>query len=286
MKKLIEPKNTIEVLQKYGFSFSKRYGQNFLVDAHVLAKILNAAEIGPEDTVLEIGPGIGAMTQALSERAGSVYAVEIDDRLIPILSDTLSECDNVTVIHGDILKTDIQALAGGARLKVVANLPYYITTPILMDLLERDLPVDSVTVMVQKEVAERIQASPGGKDYGALTLAVRFYADVFLAANVPPNCFIPRPDVSSAVITLKKRETPAYETKDKALLFRLIRAGFANRRKTLMNNLRNAPDLSLSKERAEEAVRFLGKGEQVRGEALDLSDYVRLSNFLSTEEGA
>ena len=285
MGRLIEPKETIEVLKKYDFVFSKRFGQNFLIDEHVLSKIIAAAEITKEDAVLEIGPGIGTMTQALSDAAGKVIAVEIDDKLLPILSDTLSGFDNVTVIHADILETDIRALsreyAGGRPFKVVANLPYYITTPIIMGLLENDLPVTSITVMVQKEVAQRMQEKPGTKDYGALSLAVQYYAEAYLAANVPRNCFMPRPDVDSAVIRLKKRETPAVQTRDPALLFRLIRASFSVRRKTLLNGLKNAGDLGFSAEQLTEAVRSLGKGETVRGETLTLQEFARLADTLA-----
>ena len=285
MPNLIDPKNTIEVLKKYEFVFSKRFGQNFLIDAHVLEKILRAAEIGPEDDVLEIGPGIGTMTEALSATARHVYAVEIDDKLIPILEDTLSHCPNVTVIHNDILKVDLEALSkeqcSGRPLKVVANLPYYITTPIVMGLLEGHAPVKSITVMVQKEVAERMQAKPGTKEYGALSLAVQYYAEPYLAANVPQNCFMPRPDVSSAVIRLSVRETPAILVRDEQLLFQLIRASFNVRRKTLSNGLKNAPELGFSKEEIEEAVRSLGKGDAVRGETLTLEEFGRLADILS-----
>lgn len=285
MKLLIDPKNTIEVLKKYDFSFSKRFGQNFLIDEHVLNKIIKAADITKEDTVVEIGPGIGTMTQVLSLNAGKVYAVEIDDKLIPILSDTLSECDNVTVIHDDILKVDLKALSdekcNGKSFKVCANLPYYITTPIIMGLLEQDIPVESITVMVQKEVAYRMQAKPGTKDYGALSLAVQYYAEPYLAANVPMNCFMPRPNVDSAVIRLTKRETPSVSVKDPSILFKVIRASFNQRRKTLANGLKNSEELSFTKEEIMEALQVLGKGESVRGEALTLSEFAILSDALS-----
>ena len=285
MAELIDPKKTIEVLQKYGFSFSKRFGQNFLIDAHVLEKILNAAEVTREDTVLEIGPGIGTLTQALAERAGQVFAVEIDDKLIPILTDTLSAYDNVTVIHDDIMKVDIRALVeekcGGRPVKVVANLPYYITTPILMGLLEGGASVESITVMVQKEVAERLAAKPGNKDYGALSLAVQYYAEPYLAANVPQNCFMPRPDVSSAVIRLRKYPVPQVAVRDEKLMFSLIRASFSQRRKTLYNGLRNSQEVSFSAEEITEAVGALGKGESVRGETLSLSEFAALSDALT-----
>ena len=285
MGRLIDPKETIQILKKYDFVFSKRYGQNFLIDEHVLGKILSAADITKEDAVLEIGPGIGTMTQALADAAGSVTAVEIDEKLLPILSDTLSGFGNVQVVHADILETDIRQLslehAGGKPFKVVANLPYYITTPIIMGLLEKDLPVTSITVMVQKEVAQRMQEKPGSKDYGALSLAVQYYAEPYLAANVPRNCFMPRPDVDSAVIRLTKRSEPPVQVQDPALMFRLIRASFSVRRKTLMNGLRNAGDLGFSGEALEDAVRSLGKGLTVRGETLSLREFAALSDALS-----
>ena len=285
MGRLIDPKETIEILKKYDFVFSKRFGQNFLIDEHVLGKILRAADIQKEDAVLEIGPGIGTMTQALADAAGRVVAVEIDDKLLPILSETLQDFDNVTVVHADILETDIRELslkyAGGKPFKVVANLPYYITTPIIMGLLEKDLPVTSITVMVQKEVAQRMQEKPGSKDYGALSLSVQYYAEPYLAANVPRNCFMPRPDVDSAVIRLTKRTAPAVEVRDPALMFRLIRASFSVRRKTLMNGLKNAGDLGFSGETLEAAVQSLGKGLTVRGETLSLQEFAALSDALS-----
>ena len=284
MASLIDPKNTIEILKKYGFSFSKRYGQNFLIDAHVLAKIIAAAEITKEDTVVEIGPGIGTLTQALAEAAGHVYAVEIDSRLIPILEDTLSGYENVTVIHEDILKVDLRELSeslGGVRFKIVANLPYYITTPIIMGILEEEAPVDSLTVMVQKEVARRMQSGPGSKDYGALSLSVQYYAEPYLAANVPMNSFMPRPNVDSAVIRLRVLPEPSVPVEDRALLFRLIRAGFNERRKTLLNALRNAEDLDCSREEIEEALRSIGKAENVRGETLTLREFAALSDALT-----
>lgn len=286
MASLIDPKNTVEVLKKYGFSFSKRYGQNFLIDVHVLDKIIAAAEITKDDVVLEIGPGIGTLTQALAENAGQVFAVEIDDALIPILeNDTLAEYDNVTVIHNDILKVDLKALSeekcGGKPFKVVANLPYYITTPIIMGLLEDDVPVTSITVMVQKEVAERMQSSPGTKNYGALSLAVQYYSEPYLVANVPQNCFMPRPDVASAVIRLTKRPEPAVATANVPLMFSVIKASFVQRRKTLTNGLKNAGDLKFTKEQVERAVAVLGKGESVRGETLTLTEFATLTNALN-----
>ena len=282
---LIDPKETIAVLKKYEFVFSKHYGQNFLIDDHVLQKILRAAELTKDDVVLEIGPGIGTMTQALSAAAGRVFAVEIDEKLIPILADTLSDCDNVTVINEDVLKLDIAALVSrecpGKKLKVVANLPYYVTTPIIMRLLEEHLPVESITVMVQKEVAYRMQAGPGTKDYGALSLAVQYYSEPYIAANVPMNCFMPRPNVDSAVIRLKVLEEPPVKVQDPALLFRLIRAAFSQRRKTLSNCLRNSAELSLTKEQVDAAIRAIGKPESIRGEALTLQEFAALAEALS-----
>lgn len=279
------PKNTIEVLQKYGFVFQKRFGQNFLIDTHVLEKIIKASEITKDDFVLEIGPGIGTMTQYLAEAAGQVAAVEIDNALIPILEDTLKEWNNVTVIHGDILKTDIQKLAmeknQGRPIKVVANLPYYITTPIIMGLFESHVPVESVTVMVQKEVADRMQTGPGSKDYGALSLAVQYYARPEIVANVPPNCFMPRPKVGSAVICLRKYEEPPVQVKNEKLMFRLIRASFNQRRKTLVNSLKNSPELSYSKEQVEQAIAECGFSQNIRGEALALEQFAALANALT-----
>lgn len=284
LEKLIEVKNTIAVLQKYGFNFSKKFGQNFLIDEHVLDKIIAVSELSKEDNVLEIGPGIGTMTQALSENAGHVYSVEIDDKLIPILKDTLSDCDNVTIINQDIMKVDIEALVRencqGQPVKVVANLPYYITTPIIMNLLERRLPLKSITVMVQKEVAERMQAEPGTKDYGALSLAVRYYCEPYLAANVPPNCFMPRPDVSSAVIHLKRHEEPPVKVKDEKLMFSLIKASFAQRRKTLVNGVKNSAELDFTREQVEEALLKMQKSLSVRGETFGLQEFAELSDIL------
>lgn len=279
------PRNTIEVLQKYGFVFQKRFGQNFLIDPHVLEKIIRFSEITKDDFVLEIGPGIGTMTQYLAEAAREVTAVEIDDALIPILKDTLKEWDNVTVIHGDILKTDIKKIAeeknGGRPVKVVANLPYYITTPIIMGLFESHVPVESVTVMVQKEVADRMQTGPGSKDYGALSLAVQYYAKPEIVANVPPNCFMPRPKVGSAVIRLQKYEVPPVKVKDEKLMFRLIRASFNQRRKTLVNSLKNSAELDYSKEEVEKAVKDCGLSLTVRGEALTLEQFAALADSFS-----
>lgn len=281
------PQNTIEVLQKYNFNFQKKFGQNFLIDEHVLDKIIRAAEITKDDYVLEIGPGIGTMTQYLACAAREVTAVEIDRALIPILEDTLKEYDNVSIINEDILKVDIAALAkeknGGRPIKVVANLPYYITTPIIMGLFESHVPLESITVMVQKEVADRMQVGPGTKDYGALSLAVQYYAEPYIVANVPPNCFMPRPAVGSAVIRLTRHQKPPVEVMDEKLMFRLIRASFNQRRKTLANGLKNSGELNLSKEVIMAAIEKLGKGSSVRGEALDLEEFSRLTNIIKEE---
>lgn len=285
MEKLSNPQKTIEVLQKYNFTFQKKFGQNFLIDPHVLDKIIAAAEITKDDFVLEIGPGIGTLTQYLAEAAREVVAVEIDSSLIPILEDTLSSYDNVSVINEDVLKVDLKKLAeernGGKPIKVVANLPYYITTPIIMGLFESHVPLKSLTVMVQKEVALRMQAGPGTKDYGALSLAVQYYADPYLAANVPPNCFMPRPNVGSAVIRLTRFEETPVKVKDEALLFRLIRASFNQRRKTLQNGLVNSPELHFSKEQVAAAIETLGVSPSIRGEALMLEQFAALCNALS-----
>ena len=285
MEKLSNPRKTIEVLQKYNFAFQKKFGQNFLIDPHVLDKIIAAAEITKDDFVLEIGPGIGTLTQYLAEAAREVVAVEIDSSLIPILEDTLSSYDNVSVINEDVLKADLKKLAeernGGKPIKVVANLPYYITTPIIMGLFESHVPLKSLTVMVQKEVALRMQAGPGTKDYGALSLAVQYYAEPYLAANVPPNCFMPRPNVGSAVIRLTRFEETPVKVKDEALLFRLIRASFNQRRKTLQNGLVNSPELQFSKEQVAAAIETLGVSPSVRGEALTLEQFAALCNALS-----
>lgn len=285
MAQLGNPTNTIEILNKYKFVFQKKFGQNFLIDSHVLDKIILAAEITKEDFVLEIGPGIGTLTQYLCENAREVVAVEIDKMLIPILEDTLSEYDNVTVINCDVLKLDLNALVqernNGQPIKVVANLPYYITTPIIMDLFERHLPLKNITVMVQKEVADRMQTGPGSKDYGALSLAVQYYAKPYIAANVPPNCFMPRPNVGSAVINLTLHTQTPYEVKDERLLFRLIRASFNQRRKTLVNGLNNSPELPYSKEEIGHALSAMGISENIRGEALTLEQFAALANLLS-----
>ena len=282
-EKLSDPKKTIEVIQKYQFAFQKRFGQNFLIDAHVLEKIVSAAGITKDDCVLEIGPGIGTMTQYLAESAGQVIAVEIDTNLLPILADTLKDYSNVKVINQDILKVDINELVkeynNGRPIKVVANLPYYITTPIIMGLFESNVPIDNITVMVQKEVADRMQVGPGSKDYGALSLAVQYYASPYIVANVPPNCFIPRPNVGSAVIRLTRYQEPPVQVKDPKLMFKLNRASFNQRRKTLQNGLNNSPEISFSKEEITKAIESLGVSPSVRGEALSLEQFAQLANY-------
>ena len=284
MATLGNPQNTIAVLQKYNFNFHKKFGQNFLIDTHVLDKIIAAANITKDDLVLEVGPGIGTMTQYLCEHARQVVAVEIDKNLIPILNDTLSEYDNVKVINADILKVDINKIAqeenGGRPIKVVANLPYYITTPIIMGLFESHVPIENITVMVQKEVADRMQVGPGTKDYGALSLAVQYYAEPYIVANVPPNCFMPRPKVGSAVIRLTSHEQVPVEVKDEAFMFRLIRASFNQRRKTLVNGLNNSPEVNVPKEAILEALEKMGMSPTVRGETFSLEQFAELSNLL------
>lgn len=284
MANLGNPKNTIEIIQKYEFMFQKKFGQNFLIDTHVLEKIISAAGITKNDCVLEIGPGIGTMTQYLAENAGHVVAVEIDRNLIPILKETLADYDNVTVINEDILRVDIKALAeeynGGKPIKVVANLPYYITTPIILGLFESGVPIDNITVMVQKEVADRMKEGPGSKDYGALSLAVQYYAEPEIVANVPPNCFIPRPNVGSAVIRLTRHKEMPVEVKDPALMFKIIRASFNQRRKTLQNGLGNAPELPYTKEQIAAAIAEMGLTPTIRGEALSLAQFAQLSDIL------
>lgn len=285
MKKCLgNPKNTIEIIQKYEFMFQKKFGQNFLIDTHVLEKIIAAAGVTKEDCVLEIGPGIGTMTQYLAEHARQVIAVEIDKNLIPILGETLEEYTNVTIINEDILKVDIKSLAeqynGGRPIKVVANLPYYITTPIIMGLFESNVPIDNITVMVQKEVADRMQEGPGSKDYGALSLAVQYYAKPEIVANVPPNCFIPRPSVGSAVIRLTRHREMPVQVKDPELMFKIIRASFNQRRKTLQNGLNNSPELPYSKEQVAAAIEKMDLPPSIRGEALTLSQFAGLSDIL------
>ena len=287
MEKLSKPQVTIQTIKKYEFAFQKKFGQNFLIDDHVITKIINAAEITKDDLVLEIGPGIGTMTQYLAESAGKVIAVEIDKNLIPILGETLAEYDNVTIINEDILKLDINRLVeeenDGKPIKVVANLPYYITTPIIMGLFESHVPLQSITVMVQKEVADRMQVGPGSKDYGALSLAVQYYAKPYIAANVPPNCFIPRPGVGSAVIRLTRYEEPPVMVKDESLMFKLIRASFNQRRKTLQNGIANSPELPYSKAQVEKALEKMGLAANVRGESLTLAEFAKLSDTISEE---
>lgn len=285
MPTLGNPKKTIEIIQKYEFAFQKKFGQNFLIDTHVLDKIIAAAGVTGDDLVLEIGPGIGTMTQYLAEAARQVVAVEIDSNLIPILKETLKDYDNITVINEDILKVDIKQIAeeynGGRPIKVVANLPYYITTPIIMGLFESNVPIDNITVMVQKEVADRMQVGPGSKDYGALSLAVQYYAEPYIVANVPPNCFIPRPNVGSAVIRLTRHQKPPVEVRDPGLMFKLVRASFNQRRKTLQNGLNNSPDVPFTKEQIAGAISALGVPAAVRGEALTLQQFAQLANVLS-----
>lgn len=287
MEKLSNPQVTIQTIKKYEFAFQKKFGQNFLIDDHVITKIINAAEITKDDLVLEIGPGIGTMTQYLAESAGKVIAVEIDKNLIPILGETLAEYDNVTIINEDILKLDINRLVeeenDGKPIKVVANLPYYITTPIIMGLFESHVPLQSITVMVQKEVADRMRVGPGSKDYGALSLAVQYYAKPYIAANVPPNCFIPRPGVGSAVIRLTRYEEPPVMVKDESLMFKLIRASFNQRRKTLQNGIANSPELPYSKAQVEKALEKMGLAANVRGESLTLAEFAKLSDTISEE---
>ena len=281
------PQNTIAVLQKYHFNFQKKFGQNFLIDTTVLDRIISSAEITKEDCVLEIGPGIGTMTQYLAEAAREVTAVEIDRNLIPILKDTLSGYDNVNVINEDILKVDICRLAqeknGGRPIKVVANLPYYITTPIIMGLFESHVPLDSITIMVQKEVADRMQVGPGTKDYGALSLAVQYYAQPYIVANVPPNCFMPRPKVGSAVIRLTRYAQPPVQVDDEKKMFRLVRASFNQRRKTLVNGLNNSPGVHATREAVLAALEQMGLSPTVRGEVLTLEQFAQLSNLLVEE---
>ncbi|WP_455437849.1 16S rRNA (adenine(1518)-N(6)/adenine(1519)-N(6))-dimethyltransferase RsmA [Hungatella hathewayi] len=289
MATLGTPQKTIEIIQKYEFAFQKKFGQNFLIDTHVLEKIIAAAGVTEDDCVLEIGPGIGTMTQYLAEHARHVIAVEIDTNLIPILEETLKDYGNITVINNDILKVDINKLTedynDGRPIKVVANLPYYITTPIIMGLFEGGVPIDNITVMVQKEVAERMQVGPGSKDYGALSLAVQYYADAYIVANVPPNCFIPRPGVGSAVIRLTRHKEPPVEVDDPKLMFKLIRASFNQRRKTLQNGLNNSPELPFDKEEIGAAIESLGVTPQIRGEALTLKQFADLSNYFTRNRG-
>lgn len=287
MATLGNPKNTIEVLQKYQFNFQKKFGQNFLIDTGILEEIIEAAQITKDDFVLEIGPGIGTLTQYLAEAAREVTAVEIDRNLIPILGETFSDYSNVTIINEDVLKLDLAALAneknGGKPIKVVANLPYYITTPIIMGLFESHVPIDSITIMVQKEVADRMQVGPGTKEYGALSLAVQYYAKPEIVAIVPPNCFMPRPNVGSAVIRLTRHKEVPVQVNDEKLMFKIIRASFNQRRKTLANGLNNAPDIHLSKEVIQESIEELGVPVTIRGEALTLQQFAQLSNIIGSK---
>ncbi|MCI7112274.1 MAG: 16S rRNA (adenine(1518)-N(6)/adenine(1519)-N(6))-dimethyltransferase RsmA [Lachnospiraceae bacterium] len=284
MAVLGNPKNTIEILQKYNFNFQKKFGQNFLINTGVLEDIIDAAEVTDEDMVLEIGPGIGTMTQYLCENAGQVIAVEIDTNLIPILKDTLSAYDNVRIINDDILKVDINELAreynNGRPIKVVANLPYYITTPIIMGLFESHVPIESITVMVQKEVADRMQAGPGTKDYGALSLAVQYYSKPQIVVNVPPSCFMPQPKVGSTVISLRRHQQPVVQVEDEKLMFKVIRASFNQRRKTLANGLNNYGGINLTKEQIQQSIEELGVPVNIRGEALSLEQFACLSNII------
>ena len=284
MEKLSNPQRTIEVIKKYEFCFQKKFGQNFLIDGHVLDKIIAGAGVTKDDMVLEIDPGIGTMTQYLAEAAGKVVAVEIDRNLLPILQETLADYDNVKVIHADVLSLDLEKLVqeenGGRPIKVVANLPYYITTPIIMALFEQHVPLANVTVMVQKEVAARMKSGPGSKDYGALSLAVQYYAEPYIVANVPCNCFMPRPNVDSAVIRLTRYEEPPVQVKDEKMLFKIIRASFNQRRKTLQNGLNNSSELNFTKDQIAAAIAEAGFSPSVRGEALTLEQFAKLTDIL------
>ena len=284
MEKLSNPQRTIEVIKKYEFCFQKKFGQNFLIDGHVLDKIIAGAGVTKDNMVLEIGPGIGTMTQYLAEAAGKVVAVEIDRNLLPILQETLADYDNVKVIHADVLSLDLEKLVqeenGGRPIKVVANLPYYITTPIIMALFEQHVPLANVTVMVQKEVAARMKSGPGSKDYGALSLAVQYYAEPYIVANVPCNCFMPRPNVDSAVIRLTRYEEPQVQGKDEKMLFKIIRASFNQRRKTLQNGLNNSSELNFTKDQIAAAIAEAGFSPSVRGEALTLEQFAKLTDIL------
>lgn len=284
MSELSNFKNTQEIIRKHNFSIQKKYGQNFLIDEHVLNKIIAAAELTEDDYVIEIGPGIGTMTECMAPECRHVTAIEIDKELIPILSETLSGFDNVDIINEDVLKVDLNKLIAERNdnkpVKVVANLPYYITTPIIMSLLENKIPIDTITVMVQKEVADRMMVGPGTKDYGALSLAVQYYAKPYIVANVPMNCFIPRPNVASAVIRLTCHKEPPVTVKDEKLMFNLIRASFNQRRKTLINGISNFSGLSYTKEQVAMALNSIGLSENIRGEALDLEKFAKLSDAL------
>ena len=284
MEKLSNPQRTIEVIKKYEFCFQKKFGQNFLIDGHVLDKIIAGAGVTKDDMVLEIGPGIGTMTQYLAEAAGKVVAVEIDRNLLPILQETLADYDNVKVIHADVLSLDLEKLVqednGGRPIKVVANLPYYITTPIILAVIEQHVPLANVTVMVQKAVAAPMKSGPGSKDYGALSLAVQYYAEPYIVANVPCNCFMPRPNVDSAVIRLTRYEEPPVQVKDEKMLFKIIRASFNQRRKTLQNGLNNSSELNFTKDQIAAAIAEAGFSPSVRGEALTLEQFAKLTDIL------
>ncbi len=285
--RIANPIRTAGILRRYGLFAKKKYGQNFLIDEGILAEIVDASKISDADLAVEIGPGIGAMTEFLCERAGRVLAIEIDDRLIPVLDETVGHFENLTVLNADVLKTDIGAWARenapGKSIRVVANLPYYITTPILMALLEGDAPIASITVMVQREVAERMISGPGTKDYGALSLAVQYYAEPRIVLTVPPEAFDPKPGVESAVITLEKYDKPPVEVPDEKLLFDVIRASFSQRRKTLANGLGNSPDIALGKEDINRVITSCGWDERIRGEMLTLSEFAKLTEMIYTE---
>ena len=284
MTRIATPEGTKAVLNRYPFVFQKKFGQNFLIDPHVLDKIINAAEITKEDCVIEIGPGIGSVTQALIDNAGKVISIEIDDQLIPILTEQFGECENFRLIHKDVLKVDLHKLIAeespNRRIKVVANLPYYITTPIIMMLLEHNLPIESITVMVQKEVADRMASGPGSKQYGAITVAMKYYCDTYLVANVPQNCFMPRPNVDSAVIKLTLHQEPIVDIDNEEQLLKVIKAAFSQRRKTLLNTLASNGNLGLSKEEIKNILDESGIGASTRGETLSLDDYAMLSNYI------
>lgn len=285
MKKLGNPTNTLEVLKKHNFVIQKKYGQNFLIDGHILENIIKSAEINKDDFVIEIGPGIGTLTQYLCESAREVVAIEIDKMLIPVLKDTLSGYDNITVLNQDILKTNLKELIkernNSGPVKVVANLPYYITTPIIMELFKQEINLTSITVMVQKEVAMRMEAEPGSKDYGALSLAVQYHSEAAIMLNVPPNCFIPRPNVASSVIRLTSYKAPPVEVIDEKLMFQIIRASFNQRRKTLVNGIRNAGIKNLDKNEIEKILLDLDLGKSVRGEDLSLEEFAKISDKIS-----
>lgn len=284
MTRIATPEGTKAVLNRYPFVFQKKFGQNFLIDPHVLDKIINAAEITKEDCVIEIGPGIGSVTQALIDNAGKVISIEIDNQLIPILTEQFGGCENFRLIHKDVLKVDLHKLIAeespNRRIKVVANLPYYITTPIIMMLLEHNLPIESITVMVQKEVADRMASGPGSKQYGAITVAMKYYCDTYLVANVPQNCFMPRPNVDSAVIKLTLHQEPIVDINDEEQLLKIIKAAFSQRRKTLLNTLASNGNLGLSKEEIKNVLDESGIGASTRGETLSLDDYAMLSNYI------